>query len=79
MSPSRLPKFHHIEKFTGLGRSTKVPFTILTRALLIRSRLLIFKHIFQYVYFVTTYYLFRAGDGRYVQGESISHLLNITL
>ena len=37
-SPNRLPKFHHILKFTGEGRSISTPLTILTRGSLWRSR-----------------------------------------
>ena len=37
-SPSSLPKFHHILKLTGEGRSIKTPLTILTRGFLWRIR-----------------------------------------
>ena len=37
-SPRRLPKFHHMLKLTGEGRSIRTPFTILTRGLLWRMR-----------------------------------------
>ena len=37
-SPNRLPKFHHILKFTGEGRSISAPLTILTKGSLCRRR-----------------------------------------
>ena len=37
-SPNNLPKFHHILKFTGDGKSTKVPLTIFSKGFLCRIR-----------------------------------------
>ena len=37
-SPSRLPKFHHMLKLTGEGRSISTPLTILTSGFLWRIR-----------------------------------------
>ena len=39
--PSKLPKFHQIEKFTGEGRSTSTPLTILIKGFSWRKRVLI--------------------------------------
>ena len=38
-SPRRLPKFHHILKLTGEGRSIRTPLTILIRGLRWRRRM----------------------------------------
>lgn len=39
ISPSSLPKFHHILKLTGEGRSIRTPLTILTKGFLMRMRM----------------------------------------
>ena len=39
--PSKLPKFHQIEKLTGEGRSTSTPLTILIKGFSWRRRVLI--------------------------------------
>ena len=39
--PKRLPKFHHIDKLTGDGKSIKVPFKIFKRGWDLRKRLII--------------------------------------
>ena len=45
-SPSRLPKFHHILKLTGEGRSISTPLTILIKGLLWRMRVAVTPPIF---------------------------------
>ena len=56
INPSKLPKFHHILKLTGEGRSTKVLFKILKRGSEQRARIEVTDDIYYEIVFILIKY-----------------------